>query len=244
MAASAGERPNTRAVEWRRWRASGRTQGLGAWGARRLVGYGGHRVKRCAARKTSTCGASLAAPATAFSYGYPTFVATMPTMPTNSSFASSRYSGAGASGDNMRELVSAASQRLAAERAAAVELATVPRSQSVAMARIDKDQPCEFSGVGLVFPRSCAVGSGLVGGGGGGWLPWHEQPPPSPLARPNDGGLWSHSPPPLERLVAAVPTPSGAAMAKGMGAASTRILPPPSLGAAEVETKAAASFPL
>ncbi|KAF0908305.1 hypothetical protein E2562_024719 [Oryza meyeriana var. granulata] len=103
-------------------------------------------------------------PDTAFGYGYPTFAATSPAMSRNSSLASSsRFSGGD---EDMRELIRAASQRLVAEQAAAAEPATVPRSQSVAMARIDEDRPCEFSGVGLMFPRSqsCAVGTCRVGG--------------------------------------------------------------------------------
>ncbi|KAL5198672.1 hypothetical protein ABZP36_002184 [Zizania latifolia] len=115
-------------------------------------------------RSLTGCAGHLPADA-AFGYGYPSFAAAAAPMSRNDSFASSRRSGGGCD-DDMRELIRAASQRLVAEAAAAAEPATVPRSQSVAMARIDEDRPCEFGGVGLVFPRSqsCAVGAGRVGG--------------------------------------------------------------------------------
>ncbi|OEL28589.1 hypothetical protein BAE44_0010393 [Dichanthelium oligosanthes] len=68
-----------------------------------------------------------------------------------------------AADEDLRELIRAASQRRAAEAAAQRHPAAVPRSQSVAMARIDEDQPCEFGGAAaVVFPRSqsCAAGAG------------------------------------------------------------------------------------
>uniref|UniRef100_A0A0D9WV37 Uncharacterized protein n=1 Tax=Leersia perrieri TaxID=77586 RepID=A0A0D9WV37_9ORYZ len=110
-------------------------------------------------------------PDAAFGYSYPAFSAPSPAMSRSSSYASSssRFAAGGGGGDDdMRELIRAASQRLAAEQAAANQPpASVPRSQSVAMARIDEDRPCEFAGAGLFFPRSqsCAVGNGRVGGG-------------------------------------------------------------------------------
>lgn len=154
--------------------AAMRSGGSGGGGGGKLVSWLWRAPRRalCRARdfyvRSITGCAGHLPPDAAFGYGYPTFAAPMtPTMSRNSSFASSRYSAGGGGDDDMRELVRAASQRLAAERAAAAaEPATVPRSQSVAMARIDEDRPCEFAGVGLVFPRSqsCAVGAGRVGG--------------------------------------------------------------------------------
>ncbi|GJN24405.1 hypothetical protein PR202_gb12143 [Eleusine coracana subsp. coracana] len=75
--------------------------------------------------------------------------------------------------DDLRDLIRAVSQRRAAEAAAAQavaqEPAVVPRSQSVAMARIDEDRPCEFGDVAAaeVLPRSqsCAVAAGRRAGG-------------------------------------------------------------------------------
>ncbi|KAK3126287.1 hypothetical protein QOZ80_7AG0554350 [Eleusine coracana subsp. coracana] len=76
--------------------------------------------------------------------------------------------------DDLRELIRAVSQRRAAEAAAAAaqeqEPPAVPRSQSVAMARIDEDRPCEFGDAATeaaVLPRSqsCAVAAGRRAGG-------------------------------------------------------------------------------
>ncbi|XP_040382285.1 uncharacterized protein LOC121055016 [Oryza brachyantha] len=125
------------------------------------------RARDLYVRSITGCAGHLP-PDAAFGYGYPAFAApATPAMSRSSSLASSSASSRFAGGEeDMRELIRAASQRLAAERAAAAEPATVPRSQSVAMARIDEDRPCEFGGAGLVvFPRSqsCAVGAGRVG---------------------------------------------------------------------------------
>jgi hypothetical protein len=66
--------------------------------------------------------------------------------------------------DDLRELIRAASQRRAAQAP------VVPRSQSVAMARIDEDRPCEFGSaaaagaVSLPRSQSCAVGPGRLAG--------------------------------------------------------------------------------
>ncbi|EEE66494.1 hypothetical protein OsJ_22940 [Oryza sativa Japonica Group] len=147
-----------------------RSGGSGGGGGGKLVSWLWRAPRRalCRARdfyvRSITGCAGHLPPDAAFGYGYPTFAApTTPTMSRNSSFASSRYS---AGGRRRRRHARARPrprwQRLAAERAtAAAEPATVPRSQSVAMARIDEDRPCEFAGVGLVFPRSqsCAVGA-------------------------------------------------------------------------------------
>ncbi|PAN09363.1 hypothetical protein PAHAL_2G017100 [Panicum hallii] len=94
-------------------------------------------------------------------FGYPSF-AGAPGFRVDS-FASSRRS-SDAGDEDLRELIRAASQRRAAEAAAAAHPAAVPRSQSVAMARIDEDRPCDFGGP-LVFPRSrsCAVGAARRG---------------------------------------------------------------------------------
>ena len=98
-------------------------------------------------------------------FGYPSF-AGAPARFRVDSFASSRRS-SGAGDEDLRELIRAASQRRAAEAAAAAHPAAVPRSQSAAaMARIDEDGPCDFAGP-LVFPRSrsCAVGAAPRGRG-------------------------------------------------------------------------------
>ncbi|CAO2038279.1 unnamed protein product, partial [Urochloa humidicola] len=68
--------------------------------------------------------------------------------------------------EDLRELIRAASQRRAAEAAAERHPAVVPRSHSLATARIDEDAPCEFGGSAVaVFPRSrsYAVGAGRRG---------------------------------------------------------------------------------
>ncbi|TVU40855.1 hypothetical protein EJB05_14335, partial [Eragrostis curvula] len=103
-------------------------------------------------------------------FGYPTFGA----APYGGEFSfasSSRRSSSADVDDDLRELIRAASQRRAAEAAAAAAAAAppVPRSQSVAMARIDEDRPCEFgdAAAGATFlPRSqsCAVGAGRLAG--------------------------------------------------------------------------------
>lgn len=149
-----------------------RSGGSGGGGGGKLVSWLWRAPRRRCRARTSTCGASPAAPATSRRTP-PSATATRRSPPRRRR----PCRGTAASpppllrrrrgDDDMRELVRAASQRLAAERAAAAaEPATVPRSQSVAMARIDEDRPCEFAGVGLVFPRSqsCAVGAGRVGG--------------------------------------------------------------------------------
>ncbi|KAL6880417.1 hypothetical protein ACP4OV_011982 [Aristida adscensionis] len=101
-------------------------------------------------------------------FGYPTFAAMQPCRVDSFASSSSRRSAAGfGDDDDLRELIRAASQRRAAELAAATQPPPVPRSQSVAMARIDEDRPCDFDGAGaLVFARSrsCAVGSGRLAG--------------------------------------------------------------------------------
>ncbi|CAL5077027.1 unnamed protein product [Urochloa decumbens] len=110
-------------------------------------------------------------------FGYPSFAAAPPGSSFRAeSFASSRRSsysgGAGDADEDLRELIRAASQRRVAEAAAAAAAgerhpAAVPRSHSVAMARIDEDAPCEFGGsaAAAVFPRSrsYAVGAGRRG---------------------------------------------------------------------------------
>ncbi|KAJ1287595.1 hypothetical protein BS78_02G021800 [Paspalum vaginatum] len=93
-------------------------------------------------------------------FGYPTFAAA-PSFRADS-FASSRRSSFDAD-DDLRELIRAASQRRAVEAEAARHPAAVPRSHSVAMARIDEDRPCcDFEAGTAVLPRSrsCAVGAG------------------------------------------------------------------------------------
>ncbi|CAL5078110.1 unnamed protein product [Urochloa decumbens] len=113
-------------------------------------------------------------------FGYPSFAAAQPPASSfradsfaSSSRRSSSYSGgAGDADEDLRELIRAASQRRVAEAAAAAAAAerhpaAVPRSHSVAMARIDEDAPCEFGGsaAAAVFPRSrsYAVGAGRRG---------------------------------------------------------------------------------
>lgn len=99
-------------------------------------------------------------------FGYPTFAAA-PSFRSHS-FASS--SSSADADDDLRELIRAASQRRVAEeeqRRRQQHPATVPRSQSVAMARIDEDGPCDFDAAAYaVFPRSrsCAAGPGRVPG--------------------------------------------------------------------------------
>lgn len=118
------------------------------------------RARDLYVRSLTGCAGHLPADA---AFGYPSFAAAP--LPRADSFASSRRSGV-YDDDDLRELIRAASQRRAAEAAAAAEPVTVPRSQSVAMARIDEDRPCEFAGAGVVFPRSrsCAAGASRVGG--------------------------------------------------------------------------------
>ena len=70
-----------------------------------------------------------------------------------------------ATGDgDLRELMRAASER----RAAPERPPAVPRSRSVAMAKIDEDGPCDFglAGAGVPFARSrsCAVSAGRASG--------------------------------------------------------------------------------
>ncbi|XP_062190125.1 uncharacterized protein LOC133893169 [Phragmites australis] len=97
-------------------------------------------------------------------FGYPSF-AGVPAFSADSLASSSRRS-VGDVDDDLRELIRAASQRRAAESAAAAQPATVPRSQSVAMTRIDEDRPCEFGAGAALFPRSqsCAAGAGRLSG--------------------------------------------------------------------------------
>nr|CAB3451834.1 unnamed protein product [Digitaria exilis] len=112
-------------------------------------------------------------------FGYPSFAAAAPAFGRTdsfSSFSSSRrsYDASAAADEDLRELIRAASQRRAAEAEVARQQqqqrhpAAVPRSQSVAMARIDEDRPCEFTAgaaAAAVFPRSrsYAVGAGRRG---------------------------------------------------------------------------------
>nr|CAB3455610.1 unnamed protein product [Digitaria exilis] len=109
-------------------------------------------------------------------FGYPSFAAAAPAFGRTdsfSSFSSSRRSyDASAADEDLRELIRAASQRRVAEAEVARQQqrhpAAVPRSQSVAMARIDEDRPCEFAAgvsAAAVFPRSrsYAVGAGRRG---------------------------------------------------------------------------------
>ncbi|EHA8588538.1 hypothetical protein COCNU_scaffold005702G000020 [Cocos nucifera] len=95
------------------------------------------------------CGAAI---------GYPTFAS----VPRSFSVGSARTS---SSDDDLRELIRAASQGRAGSLNAR-GCSVVPRSQSVAIGRIDEDQPCDFDedvrvGSDLLFPRSrsCAVGA-------------------------------------------------------------------------------------
>ena len=95
-------------------------------------------------------------------FGYPTFAAP-PSFRADGSSASSRRSSFDTD-DDLRELIRAASQRRVDEAAqaaaAARHPAAVPRSQSVAMARIDEDAPCEFgAGEGADGPGALGVRS-------------------------------------------------------------------------------------
>ncbi|XP_062187833.1 uncharacterized protein LOC133891128 [Phragmites australis] len=105
-------------------------------------------------RSLTACAGHLPADA---AFGYPTFACSA------DSFASSSRRSSDVD-DDLRELIRAASQRRAAAEAA--HPAAVSRSQSVAMARIDEDRPCEFGGEVVLFPRSrsCAVGAGRLAG--------------------------------------------------------------------------------
>jgi hypothetical protein len=101
-------------------------------------------------------------------YGYPSFPGTpMSCSRSDDNFrsysaspsSSARSSFAGDS--DLRELMRAASER----RAAPATPPVVPRSQSVAMGKIDEDRPCDFgdlAGAGVAFgrSRSCAVSAG------------------------------------------------------------------------------------
>ncbi|XP_008796991.1 uncharacterized protein LOC103712289 [Phoenix dactylifera] len=90
--------------------------------------------------------------------GYPTFAS----VPRSYSFGSARTS---SSDEDLRELIRAASQSRAGSLNARAGV-VVPRSQSVAVGRIEEDKPCDFDddvrvGSDLLFPRSrsCAVGA-------------------------------------------------------------------------------------
>ncbi|KAL5218698.1 hypothetical protein ABZP36_019382 [Zizania latifolia] len=104
-------------------------------------------------------------------FGYPVFVPT--TSMRSNSFGSDWGGGrAGGADDDLRELIRAASQRHAAERAQQLEAQAqaVARSQSMvglSMARIDENATCEeFGGAGVLYPRSqsCLGGVGRTGG--------------------------------------------------------------------------------
>lgn len=103
------------------------------------------------------------------SFGYPSFAATPApcsraagyhSFSASPSSSSRSYDGDG----DLRELMRAASER----RAAPERPPAVPRSRSVAMAKIDEDGPCEFglAGAGVAFARSrsCAVSAGRATG--------------------------------------------------------------------------------
>lgn len=114
-------------------------------------------------RSVTGCAGHLPADA---AFGYPTF-AGAPSFRSDS-FASSSSRRPSDADEDLRELIRAASQRRAAEAEAAARQqqhpAAVPRSQSVAMARIDEDRPCDDFEPDAAFPRSrsCAAGPGRV----------------------------------------------------------------------------------
>ncbi|EHA8590668.1 hypothetical protein COCNU_scaffold022069G000010 [Cocos nucifera] len=91
--------------------------------------------------------------------GYPTFAS----IPRSYSLGSARTS---SSDEDLRELIRAASLSRAGSLNAGAGGVVVPRSQSVAIGRIEEDGPCDFDddvrvGSDLLFPRSrsCAVGA-------------------------------------------------------------------------------------
>lgn len=119
------------------WRAPGRALG---------------RARDFYVRSVTSCAGQFPADAT---FGYPAF----PGTPMSCSRSSSSRSFGGDS--DLRELIRAASER----RAAPEQPPAVPRSRSVAMAKIDEDRPCNFglaTGAAVAFgrSRSCAVSAG------------------------------------------------------------------------------------
>ncbi|KAJ3694944.1 hypothetical protein LUZ60_000321 [Juncus effusus] len=85
-------------------------------------------------------------------------------------FYSLRSNWSNASGDDMAELIRAATEEKLLVKKSGSNM-TVPRSHSVAIGRIDEDKPCEFkdcdfkAGSSLIFTRSCSASghSGQVG---------------------------------------------------------------------------------
>ncbi|XP_062214461.1 uncharacterized protein LOC133915347 [Phragmites australis] len=98
-------------------------------------------------------------------FGYPVFVPA--SLSRSHSVAGSDWSAGGGSGDDLRDLVRAASQKRVDQRERERELQAVARSQSMAalsMARIDEDAPCEFGdGAGALYPRSQSCVGGAAG---------------------------------------------------------------------------------
>ena len=108
-------------------------------------------------RSLTSCAGQFPADA---AFGYPSFPGT-PMSSTDycrSSYSASPSSSFGGDGD-LRELIRAASERRAAPERE-LQPPAVPRSRSVAMAKIDEDRPCDFglaTGVAFGRSRSCAV---------------------------------------------------------------------------------------
>ncbi|RLN17420.1 hypothetical protein C2845_PM02G46590 [Panicum miliaceum] len=96
-------------------------------------------------------------------FGYPVFVPAA-SLSRSHSAAGSDWGAGSAAGEDLRELVRAASERRVEQRQA--ELRAVARSQSMAaalsMARIDEDAPCEF-GAGALGARSQSCAGGDAG---------------------------------------------------------------------------------
>ncbi|RLN41389.1 hypothetical protein C2845_PM01G26900 [Panicum miliaceum] len=98
-------------------------------------------------------------------FGYPVFVPAA-SLSRSHSAAGSDWGAGSAAGEDLRELVRAASERRVEQRQA--ELRAVARSQSMAaalsMARIDEDAPCEFgAGAGALGARSQSCAGGDAG---------------------------------------------------------------------------------
>ncbi|KAG6484354.1 uncharacterized protein LOC122011383 [Zingiber officinale] len=87
-------------------------------------------------RSMTSCAGRIEVEGGAYSMGYP--MASGP-LPRNFSVASGR---SGASEEDLQDLIRTASLRRA--RSQGSTAAAVPRSQSVAVARIDEDKECEF----------------------------------------------------------------------------------------------------
>lgn len=110
-------------------------------------------------RSMTSCAGRIDMEGGAYPLGYP--MAAGP-LPRSFSVASGK---SGASEEDLQELIRTASLRRARSQGAnaAAVPGAVPRSQSVAVTRIDEDKPCEFGDekpVGEIIPRSRSYAPG------------------------------------------------------------------------------------